>query len=166
MGNDPFGFDTVRVEDTAALDIDAFAPKPRPTNRDAAKAVREVARTEGFTRRTQAKPSDPVEAPADAKPRKRRVNITELLGIQDRYPETERAQLNMLAPVPIVLRWRKLVTDRHLPAWETLEAAMEALEAAQEEVRKTAAVGRGGGSPASTPRAAPTGEAPTRSESQ
>lgn len=131
MGKDPFGFDAVRVDDAQDFDIEAFAPKPRPTDRAAADAVREVARTEGFTRRG---PSDRFESnlpPIDGKPRKRRVNITELLGIQDRYPETDRAQLNMLAPVPIVLRWRKLVTERQVPAWETLEAAMELLETAQ-----------------------------------
>ena len=131
MGKDPFGFDAVRVEEGPDLDIEAFAPKPRPTNRAAADAVREVARTEGFTRRGPAKTTPAPASLADAKGRKRRVNITEILGIQDRYPETERAQLNMLAPVPIVLRWRKLVAERQVPAWETLEAAMEALEASR-----------------------------------
>lgn len=131
MGKDPFGFEAVRVEDAQDLDIEAFAPKPRPTDRAAANAVRELARTEGFTRRGPSDRSESNLSLADGKPRKRRVNITELLGIQDRYPQTDRAQLNMLAPVPIVLRWRKLVTERQVPAWETLEAAMELLETAQ-----------------------------------
>lgn len=130
MGKDPFGFDSVAVEDSAELDIDAFAPKPRQTDRDAAEAVRQVARSAGFTRR--AKAATPAAEPtpaAQVKARKRRVNISELLGLQDRYPDAERAQLNMLAPVPVVLRWRKLVTQRQQPAWEVLEAAMDALEA-------------------------------------
>lgn len=131
MDKDPFGFESVRVDEAPALDIEAFAPKPRPTNRAAALAVREVARTEGFTRRGARERPELDSPPNVSKIRKRRVNITDLLGIQDRYPETERAQLNMLAPVPIVLRWRRLVTERQVPAWETLEAAMELLEAAQ-----------------------------------
>ena len=132
MGKDPFGFDAVADSDAdrVSLDIEAFAPKARPTNLAAAKAVRDVARDSGFTRRTVSKPLAPVAA-AEPKSRKRRVNITDLLGIQDRYPDTERAQLNMLAPVPIVLRWRKLVTASQVPAWELLEAAMDALETAQ-----------------------------------
>ena len=69
--------------------------------------------------------------PHGTKSRKRRVNITDLLGIQDRYPDTDRAQLNMLAPVPVVLRWRQLVANQQAPAWELLEAAMDALEARQ-----------------------------------
>lgn len=141
MSKDPFGFDAVRIEEDPGLDIAAFAPKPRPTNRAAAEAVREVARNEGFTRRGPSKTS-PVAAPlSEAKGRKRRVNITEILGIQDRYPETERAQLNMLAPVPIVLRWRKLVAERQVPAWETLEAAMEALEAVRDKLGAAASHG-------------------------
>jgi hypothetical protein len=68
--------------------------------------------------------------PSPERSRKRRVNITELLGLQDRYPESERAQLNMLAPVPVVLRWREMVRQGgDLPAWEILERAMDALEA-------------------------------------
>jgi len=155
MAGDPFGFDKLAVDDSAALDIAAFAPKPRPTNHGDAKAVREVARMEGFTRRAPAPAGNPPAALPVGKARKRRVNITELLGIQDRYPETERAQLNMLAPVPIVLRWRRLVTDRKLPAWETLEAAMEALETARKNERRWAPGGAGeGGAP--SPPAPPT----------
>ena len=130
MAKDPFGFDAVTEADKEALDIEAFAPKPRPTNVSAVKAVRDVARDAGFTRRS---PSTPPVAipPHGTKSRKRRVNITDLLGIQDRYPDTERAQLNMLAPVPVVLRWRQLVANQQAPAWELLEAAMDALEARQ-----------------------------------
>ena len=145
MGKDPFGFVAVRAGEDPGLDIEAFAPKPRPTNRAAAEAVREVARTEGFTRRGPSKTPPAELSPSDAKGRKRRVNITEILGIQDRYPETERAQLNMLAPVPIVLRWRKLVAERQVPAWETLEAAMEALEAIRRKPGPaTSSTGEGG----------------------
>lgn len=118
---DPFDFSSA-ARDGAELDIADFAPSPRRVDRPAVAAAREVARDSGFTRRA---PSPGVPEPRG---RKRRVNITELLGIQDRYPDTERAQLNMLAPVPIVLRWRQMVQERQLPAWEVLEAAMDALE--------------------------------------
>jgi hypothetical protein len=128
MAKDPFGFDAAASDDD--MDLSAFAPKPKPVDRKAAQAVREVARDAGFTRRaaSKAEPPPAPEPPPPGKSRKRRVNITELLGIQDRYPETERAQLNMLAPVPVVLRWRKLVQAHQLPAWEILERAMDALE--------------------------------------
>lgn len=166
MGKDPFGFDAVRIEENPGLDIEAFAPKPRPTNRAAADAVREVARNEGFTRRGPSKTS-PLAVPLpDVKGRKRRVNITEILGIQDRYPETERAQLNMLAPVPIVLRWRKLVAERQVPAWETLEAAMEALEATRRKPGPaTSSTGEGAFFTASS-HEDPSGKALARSESR
>ncbi len=118
---DPFDFQSA-ARDGDALDIAGFAPALRRVDRPAVAAAREAARDSGFTRRA------PTAAAPEPRGRKRRVNITELLGIQDRYPDTERAQLNMLAPVPIVLRWRALVQERQLPAWEVLEAAMDALE--------------------------------------
>jgi hypothetical protein len=130
MSKDPFGFDAVAAEPDKPLDISSFAPKARKTDVVAAKAVREVARDSGFTRRAASKPPEEPAAPQE-KPRKRRVNLGQLLGVQDRYPDTERAQLNMLAPVPVVLRWRKLLAATPAPAWEVLEAAMDALEAAQ-----------------------------------
>ena len=130
---DPFGF--AAVADTNEVDLSAFAPKPRQIDRVAAEAATEVAQDAGFTRRA-AKPGPAARGRAAAKPaqaaekgRKRRVSLQELLGIEDRYPESERAQLNLLAPVPVVLRWRQLVKDAGVPAWEVLERAMEALEA-------------------------------------
>jgi hypothetical protein len=138
--SNPFGFEGLND----GLDLEAFAPKAKVVDRDKAAATREVASEAGFTRRTPSTPPSaasavpsapkasvarsPAPAPAE-KGRKRRVNITELLGIQDRYPDTERAQLNMLAPVPVVMRWRKLVRETNAPAWEILEQAMDALEA-------------------------------------
>ena len=144
--SNPFGFDGLND----GLDLDAFAPKAKVVDRDKAAATREVASEAGFTRRTASpapaapKASTPrpapvpkaegpkavaAVAPAAEKSRKRRVNIAELLGIEDRYPDSERAQLNMLAPVPVVMRWRKLVRETNLPAWEILEQAMDAMEA-------------------------------------
>ena len=131
---DEFGFDAIGKG--SDLDLSAFEPKPKAIDRASAEAASEVAESAGFTRRTSAKAEARSRTKATAKTtavadkgRKRRVNINDLLGIEDRYPETERAQLNLLAPVPVVLRWRQLVKDASVPAWEVLERAMEALEA-------------------------------------
>ena len=138
--DNPFGFDGLN---DGGLDLADFAPRAKPVDRAKADATRQVARDSGFTRRAASpaaeRPAAPRPAPV-AKPapaavtpaagKKRRVNITALLGIQDRYPESERAQLNMLAPVPVVMRWRGLVKQAgDLPAWEILEQAMDALDA-------------------------------------
>ena len=106
---DPFGFDHAAATSTG-LDLDAFAPQSRPVDRHAIDAARAVARDEGFTRRTAA--PDRISEPSF-----------------NRYPDSDRAQLNILAPVPIVLRWRTLVQTHQVPAWEILDAAMDALEA-------------------------------------
>jgi hypothetical protein len=134
MTKDTFGFDALAQD--GAVDLADFAPKPKRIDRASAEAASEVAKDAGFTRRPPAKGEPRTRSkvlaratPVAEKSRKRRVNITELLGIEDRYPETERAQLNLLAPVPVVLRWRQLVKDASVPAWEVLERAMEALEA-------------------------------------
>jgi hypothetical protein len=131
---DAFGFDAIGKG--GDLDLSAFEPKPKSIDRASADAASEVAVSAGFTRRaptkaeTRSRTVGPAKmASATEKGRKRRVNINDLLGIEDRYPETERAQLNLLAPVPVVLRWRQLVKDASVPAWEVLERAMEALEA-------------------------------------
>jgi len=126
---DEFGFDAIGKGDD--LDLSAFEPKPKSIDRVSADAASAVAENHGFTRRTPTRAEPKTKAPAKPvdKGRKRRVNINELLGIEDRYPETERAQLNLLAPVPVVLRWRRLVKDASVPAWEVLERAMEAREA-------------------------------------
>lgn len=148
--SNPFGFDGLNE---GGLDLSGFEPKPKVVDRDKAAATRAVASESGFTRRAPApapveRTPAPVAAPAASpkpvavakavaaapppvalKAKKRRVSISELLGIQDRYPDSERAQLNMLAPVPVVMRWRNLIRDAgDLPAWEVLEQAMDALE--------------------------------------
>ena len=129
---DPFGFADAAAETSSGLDISTFAPRPRGVDRPAVEASRAVARDEGFTRRITPAPTEDggLSTTTPVRGRKRRVNITEVLGLQDRYPDTERCQLNMLAPLPIALRWRALVQTHQVPAWEILDAAMDALEAA------------------------------------
>lgn len=133
--SDAFGFGAIGKD--AEVDLTAFEPKPKAIDRASAEAAAEVAEVAGFTRRAPAKSDRKPRAQAVAKAArggekggKGRVNINDLLGIEDRYPETQRAQLNLLAPVPVVLRWRQLVASANgRPAWEILERAMEALEA-------------------------------------
>lgn len=131
---DAFGFGAIGKD--AEIDLTAFEPKPKAIDRTSAEAAAEVAEVAGFTRRAPAK-TDTKPSRAPARPPastdrggKARVNINDLLGIEDKYPATQRAQLNLLAPVPVVLRWRELVAKSNgRPAWEILERAMEALEA-------------------------------------
>ena len=131
---DAFGFGAIGKD--VEIDLAVFEPKPKPIDRVSAGAAAEVAQRAGFTRRSPAKLKGEFQgqgAITVAKPTERggkgRVNITDLLGIEDKYPETQRAQLNLLAPVPVVLRWRQLVASANgRPAWEILERAMEALE--------------------------------------
>jgi len=133
--SDAFGFGAIGKN--AEVDLTAFEPKPKAIDRASAEAAAEVAEVAGFTRRAPAKSDRKPRAQTAAKAArggeksgKGRVNINDLLGIEDRYPETQRAQLNLLAPVPVVLRWRQLVASANgRPAWEILERAMEALEA-------------------------------------
>jgi hypothetical protein len=132
---DAFGFGAIGKD--AEVDLTAFEPKPKAIDRASAEAAAEVAEVAGFTRRAPAKSdrkpraqTTPKAARGNERGGKGRVNINDLLGIEDRYPETQRAQLNLLAPVPVVLRWRQLVASANgRPAWEILERAMEALEA-------------------------------------
>ncbi len=131
---DTFGFGAIGKD--AEIDLTAFEPKPRAIDRVSADAAAEVAEVAGFTRRAPTKADrkphgQAAKATAGAdKGGKARVNINDLLGIEDKYPATQRAQLNLLAPVPVVLRWRELVAaSKGRPAWEVLEQAMAALEA-------------------------------------
>lgn len=130
--NDPFGFETAREDE---VDLSAFAPKPKRIDKGAAAAASEVAQGAGFSRRTKparavrpaVAPAPSVE-PAPAKPRGRRINVRELPGASERYADADKAQLNMLVPVPVLLRWRELCRTAGTPAWEVLERAIEALE--------------------------------------
>lgn len=127
---DPFGFGSAAKE--GEVDLTLFAPKAKATDVKAAEVAAEVAQSAGFTRRTEpAKPErrTRAKAPEPVKGSKRRVNIQELIGVQDRYPDSERAQINMLCPVPVVVRWRDLCKTADGPAWVLFERALDALEA-------------------------------------
>ena len=135
MANDDrFGFGAAAQTDD--LDLSAFAPKPKRIDRSAAAAASEVAQGAGFSRRASparsAKSGSKAPAPdpevMPAKSRGKRVNVRELPGSTDRYIDVDKAQLNMLVPVPVFLRWRELCKTAGGPAWEVLERAIEALE--------------------------------------
>lgn len=139
---DPFGFGAATAEadppegDTPEVDLAMFAPKPKAVDRSAAEAASAVAQGAGFSRRTArtktAKPApEPAEPPVTrpAKGARRRIPLSQAVGFEDRYPDSERAQLNVLAPLPVVLRWREIIKQNNGPAWVVLEKALDALEA-------------------------------------
>ena len=130
MADDPFGFGAAAKD--GEIDLTAFAPKARKTNVQSAEVAAEVAQSAGFSRRTapaKGERRSRAAAATPAKGGKRRVNIQELTGVQDRYPDSERAQINMLVPVPVVVRWRELCKAEGGPAWALFERALDALEA-------------------------------------
>lgn len=134
---DPFGFGSATAEaDSPSVDLEMFAPKPKAVDRSAAEAASVVAQGAGFSRRTAAPraaktPVAPAAAPSarPAKGARRRIPLSQAVGYEDRYPDSERAQLNVLAPLPVVLRWREIVKNNNGPAWAVLEKAMDALAA-------------------------------------
>jgi hypothetical protein len=132
MSKDPFGFAEASEDAGPAIDLDAFAPKPKPVDRQAAEAASAVAQDSGFSRRTarprDQKPEPETPPPPASKGARRRISIAEAVGREDeRYSDQQRAQLNVLAPLPIVMRWRELVRGADAPAWSILEQAMDAL---------------------------------------
>jgi hypothetical protein len=138
---DPFGF-TAAAEDAGGegVDLSLFEPKTRPVDRRAADVASQVAQDAGFSRRvTPAKASQALTPPRSPK---RRISIAQAVGREDRFPDSERAQVNVLAPVPVVLRWRELLKSRPGPAWEVLEEAMDAMEALAAQAERDASGGR------------------------
>jgi hypothetical protein len=82
-------------------------------------------------------PGRPTASPAPAAPPSaqrpevepaRRTTIAALTGERRRHAGAERAQLNILTPAPVLLRFRALVDKSRRPAWELLEEALDALE--------------------------------------
>ncbi|MBS0363384.1 MAG: hypothetical protein JSR98_18565 [Proteobacteria bacterium] len=141
MAQDTFGFAAAADDSDPAVDLAAFAPKPKPVDRKAAAAASEVAQDAGFSRRTtKPREAKPAAAPAPAsapKGARRRISISEAIGrTEERYSDEQRAQLNLLAPLPVVLRWRELTKGENEPAWVLLERAMDALEAQGGKTRR------------------------------
>lgn len=120
--SDTFGFSSINDEETG-LDLSAFAPKPKPVDRQAAEIARDTARGEGFQRRaTVGATATPERAASTAK---RRVKMTDAMGVVDRYAVTERVQINCLAPVPVAKRWKDIVGHDPRQAWEILEEMLD-----------------------------------------
>ncbi|MHB8285663.1 MAG: hypothetical protein ACYDD1_13415 [Caulobacteraceae bacterium] len=136
---DPFDFQAAAAEDTnPGLDLDMFAPKAKPFDRDAARAASAVAQDAGFSRRGgRTRDSEEPPPPVARKSARGRIAISQAIGgFEDTYPDSQRAQLNMLAPLPVVMRWRELVKGSDAPAWAILEKAMDALAAQLAEQRR------------------------------
>jgi hypothetical protein len=125
---DPFGFSAATAgEERAAIDLDMFAPRAKAVDRHAAEAASSVAQGAGFSRRTVVRVAEP--PPPPARSARRRIPISQAVGYEDRYPDSERLQLNVLAPLPVAMRWREMMKSQNAPAWVLLEEAMDALAA-------------------------------------
>lgn len=118
--HDPF------ADDSDSLDLSAFAaPEPKPADRTAAEAARKAGDAAGFT--SKRKPS----VPTSAKPREPKATKVRLSDIVPKAEITGRkSQLNLLAPAELILRFKTLQRELgHLSQWQTLEMAVDALEA-------------------------------------
>jgi len=127
MGKDNFGFAAAAEE--PGIDLAAFEPRAKPVDRKAAEAATAVAQDAGFSRRAPRSKDALPAVKSPAKAARRRISISEAIGLEERYPDAQRAQLNVLAPLPVLLRWRELVKGTDAPAWTILEKAMDALAA-------------------------------------
>lgn len=118
-------YDPFKDDAPAALDITGFdASKPKPVDRGAAEAARRAGEEAGFTSRRPGGRSKP--APK-AKPagKARMSEIAPKAVIQG-----QKAQFNMLAPADLIIRFKALQRRRGDEAqWQTLAAALDALEA-------------------------------------
>jgi hypothetical protein len=126
--NDPFaGVDQLDAapateEPRKGVDLSGFAPKRSPAiDRGAAEAARRVGEEGGFSSRAR---------PAATKPATRagRSRLSDIVGRT--VIEGDKAQLNMLAPADICVRFKELQRQRgDTASWQTLAAALDALEA-------------------------------------
>jgi len=107
-----------------AINLDDFEPRARKVEPAKAAAAR-VASAERNARRTAPAPApSPVRSPA-----KGRVRLSTLR--EDLKPKREepRAQLNIMAPASVILRWQAAFEASGLKTqWQLLERAVELLE--------------------------------------
>jgi len=111
----------------SAINLDDFAPRPRKVEPARAAAAR-VASAERNSRRTNQ--ADAAVPPPVATPSKGRVRLSTLR--EDARPKREepRAQLNIMAPASVILRWQAAFEGSGLKTqWQLLERAVELLEA-------------------------------------
>lgn len=104
------------------VDISGFKPRERPAiDRGAAEAARRVGEEAGFASR--ARPATPKTSPKAGRSR-----LSDIVGRN--VIEGDKAQLNMLAPAELCLRFTEIQRQRGDAArWQTLAAALDALEA-------------------------------------
>ncbi len=121
-GSDTIGFSSIN-EDDEKLDLSAFTPRPKPVDRRAAEITRSTTSGEGFQRRVKREEALPdVKPPSTAK---KRVRMTQAMGVVDRYAVSERVQINCLAPVPVAKRWKDIVGHDPRQSWEILEEMLD-----------------------------------------
>ena len=123
--SDAFGFEAIG-EERKGLDLSGFTRSPGAAiDRPAAEAAREVADAAGF--QSRGKPASPRRAGQGRANPPGKVKISDLIGRPD-VPDEPRAQLNMMAPASLIVRFKKIEHERGVRAWEVLKAALDALE--------------------------------------
>lgn len=135
MADDMFGFGAAKDagEDRQpdnGLDLDDFKPEPKSVDRGLAEEGRAVGAQHGIRRREPAR-TRPVEAaPPEPSPKKGggRIKVTEAYQRkEERYSGVPRAQLNALAPVPVVQAWKRLAEELGGEQWRMIEDAIPLL---------------------------------------
>ncbi|MGQ3044117.1 MAG: hypothetical protein ACT6R7_16815 [Brevundimonas aurantiaca] len=105
------------------IDLSDFGPKTAPAiDRGAADAARRAGEESGFASRAR---STPTKATT---PKAGRSRLSDIVG-RPAVIEGEKAQVNILAPADVCLRFKDLQRQRGEAAWQTLAAALDALEA-------------------------------------
>jgi len=126
--SDAFGFEAIGAE-RKGLDLSGFARAPETAiDRPAAEAAREVADAAGFQSRGKA--VSPRRAGQGRATSPGKVKISDLIG-PPVVPDEPRAQLNMMAPASLIVRFKEIERERGVRAWEVLKAALDALEGAE-----------------------------------
>lgn len=105
------------------VDLSGFGPKRAPAiDRGAADAARRAGEAGGFVSRARPAPTKPTT------PKAGRSRLSDIVG-RPAVIEGDKAQVNILAPADVCLRFKDLQRQRGEAAWQTLAAALDALEA-------------------------------------
>lgn len=120
-------YDPFKDDAAGGLDLTGFgAAKPKPVDRSAAEAARRAGDEAGFTSRS-GRPRSAAKAKSGSKARMSEIAPKTVI-------QGTKAQFNMLAPAELILRFKALQRRRGDDAqWQTLEAAIQALESQEHE---------------------------------
>lgn len=135
MGDDMFGFGAARNAggegpEADGLDLGDFKPEPKSVDRGLAEEGRAVGAQHGIRRREPLKSREAPRPEPVPTPKKGggRIKVTEAYQRkEDRYSGVPRAQLNALAPVPVVQAWKRLAEELGVEQWRMIEDAIPLL---------------------------------------